>query len=128
MSSLQVSMLSRVRNGGFSALVPGKLVEYHPLVRVSGLTIPGVEPTFCGMTEFRIEDLDGNRLWIGHESPNRDSGYWPHGVHRTVTSTFDGASTWTSDIEVAGQKASQPMHVAVSRKQHVNVVSGSAGL
>jgi hypothetical protein len=29
------------------------------------VTIPDLEVTFYGMTEFRFDDPDGNRLWIG---------------------------------------------------------------
>lgn len=41
------------------------IVEFHERVRRTGLTVPALEVTFYGMTEFRISDPDGNRLWIG---------------------------------------------------------------
>jgi hypothetical protein len=31
------------------------------------LDIPDLETTFYGMTELRIDDPDGNRLWIGQQ-------------------------------------------------------------
>jgi catechol 2,3-dioxygenase-like lactoylglutathione lyase family enzyme len=41
------------------------IVEYHRHVRDSGVKVPDVEITFYGMHEFRLDDPDGNRLWIG---------------------------------------------------------------
>jgi catechol 2,3-dioxygenase-like lactoylglutathione lyase family enzyme len=49
-------------------LYPENIVEYHEDVRRSGLTVPDLEVTFYGMTEFRIDDPDGNRLWIGQKT------------------------------------------------------------
>jgi catechol 2,3-dioxygenase-like lactoylglutathione lyase family enzyme len=46
-------------------LYPEDIVEYHRQVRDNGLDIPDLEVTFYGMTEFRLDDPDGNRLWIG---------------------------------------------------------------
>jgi uncharacterized glyoxalase superfamily protein PhnB len=50
-------------------LYPDDLAEYHRQVRANGLQIPDLESTFYGMTEFRLEDPDGNRWWIGQEEP-----------------------------------------------------------
>jgi hypothetical protein len=50
-------------------LYPENIVEYHRQARASGLDVPGLETTFYGMTEFRIDDPDGNRLWIGQTTP-----------------------------------------------------------
>src|SRR5678815_3731103 len=49
-------------------LYPDDISEYHEHVRKNGLDIPDLETTFYGMTEFRIEDPDGNRLWIGQNT------------------------------------------------------------
>lgn len=46
-------------------LYPEDIVEYHRQVRKNGLTVPDIRGTFYGLTEFRIDDPDGNRLWIG---------------------------------------------------------------
>jgi catechol 2,3-dioxygenase-like lactoylglutathione lyase family enzyme len=46
-------------------LYPDDIVEYHRQVRTNGLSVPDLDETFYGMTEFRLEDPDGNRLWIG---------------------------------------------------------------
>ncbi len=46
-------------------LYPENIVEYHEQLRRSGLDVPDLDTTFYGMTEFRLEDPDGNRLWIG---------------------------------------------------------------
>ena len=46
-------------------LYPDDIVEYHNMVRKNGLKVPDLTVTFYGLTEFRIDDPDGNRLWIG---------------------------------------------------------------
>jgi len=48
-------------------LYPDDITEYHKEVRRNGLAIPDLDVTFYGMTEFRIDDPDGNRLWIGQK-------------------------------------------------------------
>jgi uncharacterized glyoxalase superfamily protein PhnB len=70
-----------VHPGGPSSAVlyfyPDAIAEYHEQVRRNGLVVPDLDVTFYGMTEFRIEDPDGNRLWIGQnasaEGPTRRS-------------------------------------------------------
>ena len=47
---------------------PDAIAEYHEQVRRNGLVVPDLDVTFYGMTEFRIEDPDGNRLWIGQKA------------------------------------------------------------
>jgi len=49
-------------------LYPDDVAEYHRQVRANGLTVPDLEVTFYGITEFRIEDPDGNWLWIGQDA------------------------------------------------------------
>jgi catechol 2,3-dioxygenase-like lactoylglutathione lyase family enzyme len=49
-------------------LYPDNIVEYHEQVRKNGLTAPDLDVTFYGMTEFRLIDPDGNRLWIGQNT------------------------------------------------------------
>ena len=46
-------------------LYPRSAVEFHRRALDNGLPVPALDETFYGMTEFRIEDPDGNRLWIG---------------------------------------------------------------
>lgn len=46
-------------------LYPENIAEYHQQVRANGLDVPELDSTFYGMTEFRLDDPDGNRLWIG---------------------------------------------------------------
>ena len=57
-------------------LYPDDVVAYHKRVREKGLAVPELAVTFYGLTEFRINDPDGNRLWIGQntsaEAPMRD--------------------------------------------------------
>jgi catechol 2,3-dioxygenase-like lactoylglutathione lyase family enzyme len=52
-------------------LYPENIVEYHQQVRDNGLDIPDLDVTFYGMTEFRLDDPDGNQLWVGQETPTR---------------------------------------------------------
>lgn len=49
-------------------LYPDDIVAYHRAVRERGLDLPDLDTTFYGMTEFRIDDPDGNRLWIGQDT------------------------------------------------------------
>jgi uncharacterized glyoxalase superfamily protein PhnB len=49
-------------------LYPDDVVEYHRQVRQNGLVIPELTVTFYGLTEFRVNDPDGNRLWIGQSA------------------------------------------------------------
>ena len=49
-------------------LYPEDIVGYHKQVRNNGLDVPELNQTFYGLTEFRIDDPDGNRLWIGQNT------------------------------------------------------------
>lgn len=49
-------------------LYPDDVAAYHAEVRANGLDVPDLDTTFYDMTEFRIDDPDGNRLWIGQKS------------------------------------------------------------
>ena len=49
---------------------PEDIVEYHRQVRENGVTVPDLDVTFYGLTEFRLDDPDGNRLWIGQNRAN----------------------------------------------------------
>jgi catechol 2,3-dioxygenase-like lactoylglutathione lyase family enzyme len=55
-------------------LYPEDIVEYHRQIRSNGLTVPDLDRTFYGMTEFRIDDPDGNRLWIGQNTAVSSEG------------------------------------------------------
>jgi uncharacterized glyoxalase superfamily protein PhnB len=48
-------------------LYPDDVVAYHRQVRKNGLMVPELTVTFYGLTEFRLSDPDGNRLWIGQK-------------------------------------------------------------
>ena len=50
-------------------LYPDDIVAYHAMVRANGVAVPDLDTSFYGMTEFRIEDPDGNRLWVGQTNP-----------------------------------------------------------
>lgn len=52
-------------------LYPEDVARYHAQVRSNGLGIPDLEITFYGMKEFRIDDPDGNRLWVGQIQPEK---------------------------------------------------------
>lgn len=49
-------------------LYPDDIVEYHTALRTRGLDVPDLTVTFYGLTEFRLDDPDGNRLWIGQDT------------------------------------------------------------
>ncbi len=49
-------------------LYPEDIAAYHRQVRENGLTVPELETTFYNMTEFRLDDPDGNHLWIGQNT------------------------------------------------------------
>lgn len=49
-------------------LYPDDIFGYHREVRRRGLEVPSITHPFYGMSEFRIEDPDGNRLWIGQKN------------------------------------------------------------
>jgi catechol 2,3-dioxygenase-like lactoylglutathione lyase family enzyme len=52
-------------------LYPDNIAQYHQQVRGNGVAIPDLETSFYGMTEFRIDDPDGNRLWIGQNAETK---------------------------------------------------------
>jgi catechol 2,3-dioxygenase-like lactoylglutathione lyase family enzyme len=52
-------------------LYPDDIVAYHQQARAKGLDIPDLETSFYGMTEFRMHDPDGNRVWIGQDTSAR---------------------------------------------------------
>ena len=49
-------------------LYPENIDEFHEQARANGLVVPELDVTFYGMREFRLQDPDGNRLWIGQNS------------------------------------------------------------
>jgi len=53
-------------------LYPENVAEYHRELRANGLVVPDLDVTFYGLTEFRIEDPDGNRWWIGQDTSARE--------------------------------------------------------
>jgi uncharacterized glyoxalase superfamily protein PhnB len=50
-------------------LYPANVREFHEQLRASGLVVPELDVTFYGMSEFRVDDPDGNHLWIGQNLP-----------------------------------------------------------
>ena len=53
---------------GVIYLYPDDLSAYHAMLRHNGVDVPEFDFTFYGHREFRLDDPDGNRLWIyGHE-------------------------------------------------------------
>lgn len=46
-------------------LYPDDIFAYHRELRRRGLDVPPISHPFYGMSEFRMEDPDGNRLWLG---------------------------------------------------------------
>ena len=54
-------------------LYPDDVRQFHARVRDNGLAVPDIDETFYGMDEFRIDDPDGNRLWIGQPANAPDA-------------------------------------------------------
>ena len=52
-------------------LYPENVAEFRRRAQENGLSVPELDDTFYGMTEFRVEDPDGNRLWIGQAKESR---------------------------------------------------------
>lgn len=53
-------------------LYPDDLIAFHREIVARGIAAPAPAPTFYGMLEFRLDDPDGNRLWIGQEPAEGD--------------------------------------------------------
>lgn len=49
-------------------LYPEDIEAFHRDAIARGLALPPLEVTFYGMREFRIEDPDGNRIWVGQDA------------------------------------------------------------
>ena len=49
-------------------LYPDDIGEYHRQIRKNGVDVPELEVSFYDMKEFRFDDPDGNRLWIGQST------------------------------------------------------------
>jgi len=56
---------------GVLYLYPENVVKFHQQVRTNGVKVPELDVTFYGMTEFRIDDPDGNHLWIGQPKSDK---------------------------------------------------------
>ncbi|MGB5675140.1 MAG: VOC family protein [Gemmatimonadota bacterium] len=63
-----INVHPRLPRAGVIYLYPDHISEYHKQLRANGLSVPDLETSFCGMTEFRMEDPDGNQLWIGQNN------------------------------------------------------------
>lgn len=59
---------------GIIYLYPDDIDGYHEQVRSSGLDLPDLDTTFYGLTEFRLDDPDGNHLWIGQDKAAQSQG------------------------------------------------------
>lgn len=55
-------------------LYPDDIRQYHQQIRDNGLAVPDLETSFYDMTEFRFDDPDGNRLWIGQMAADGQQG------------------------------------------------------
>ena len=76
---------------GVLYLYPGDLVAFHARARAAGIDVAAIEETFYGMREFRLDDPDGNRLWIGA----RDAGA---GTGRDDGAADDGLPEAAADV------------------------------
>lgn len=57
-----------IPRSGVLYFYPDDISDFHAQARKNGVPVPDVEVGFYGMTEFRINDPDGNRLWIGQNA------------------------------------------------------------
>jgi len=55
---------------GVLYLYPDDVPAYHASLRRNGVDVPDLDLTFYGHEEFRLDDPDGNRLWIGQRRAN----------------------------------------------------------
>lgn len=55
-------------------LYPDDIRQYHQQIRDNGLAVPDLETSFYDMTEFRFDDPDANRLWIGQMAADGQQG------------------------------------------------------
>lgn len=46
-------------------LYSGDVQTFHRAAREDGLVVPELESTFYRITELRLDNPDGNRLWLG---------------------------------------------------------------
>lgn len=69
-----IHLHARIPKTAVLYLYPDNIVDFHSHARDNGLDVPDLERTFYGMTEFRIEDPDGNRLWIGQDDEDAQTG------------------------------------------------------
>jgi catechol 2,3-dioxygenase-like lactoylglutathione lyase family enzyme len=60
-----------IPRSGVLYLYPDDISGFHEQLRANGLAVPDLYVTFYGMTEFRIDDPDGNRLWIGQSTSSK---------------------------------------------------------
>lgn len=58
----------RIPRTSVLCLYPEDIVRFHAQLRANGIDVPELETSFYGMREFRMEDPDGNRLWIGQDT------------------------------------------------------------
>ena len=66
-----INVTPGVHRDGILYLYPDDIAAYHAQLRSNGVDLPALDVTFYGMTEFRVDDPDGNRLWIGQEAAPR---------------------------------------------------------
>ncbi len=59
---------------GVLYLYPDDVLAYHQMLRGNAVNVPDLDATFYGMTEFRFNDPDGNRLWVGQAPASSDEG------------------------------------------------------
>ncbi len=63
-----INVHPEIPRSGVLYLYPDDISGFHAKLRANGLAVPDLEVTFYGMTEFRFDDPDGNRLWIGQNT------------------------------------------------------------
>ena len=60
-----INVHPKLPKAGVIYLYPEHISDYHKQLRATGLSVPDLGTSSYGMTEFRMDDPDGNQLWIG---------------------------------------------------------------
>ncbi|MEO9091728.1 MAG: VOC family protein [Rhodanobacter sp.] len=68
-----INVAAGARRAAVLYLYPEDIVDFHRAAKENGLPVPDLGVTFYGMNEFRMEDPDGNRLWMGQADGRSDA-------------------------------------------------------
>lgn len=98
------------------------VAAFHATLRARGIDAPAPSPTFYGMLEFRLDDPDGNRLWIGEPLEAADPGDAAAGADRLPADARAVLDFWFREIAPARWFAADPDFDATIRARFEAVV------